>query len=113
MNMEIEPTTTSPSRSRSSRSSAPTTPQSFSATLTPFEPASSRVASSPPETAGGDFDNDKEEEEEEGGGDGDDVNDKDWEEPREDVMVRFCFSLLEVPFWLRCGILIFDEFDVL
>lgn len=93
MNMEIEPTTTSPSRSRSSRSSAPTTPQSFSATLTPFDPASSRVASSPPETAGGDYDDDigdeKDKDDDKEGGDGDDVRDKDWEEPREEVMVRF------------------------
>ncbi|EIM84752.1 uncharacterized protein STEHIDRAFT_122727 [Stereum hirsutum FP-91666 SS1] len=72
-------------------SSAPTTPHSLSATLTPFDPASSRVmstvASSPPDTSiAGDDDQSKddEEDEEKQGDDGDHANDADYEVPVDD-----------------------------
>lgn len=85
-------------------SSASTTPQSYSATLTPFDPdldlGSSRVmstvASSPPETTGSAYD-DKEEDEDDDddkkagkGGDGDDA---DYELPKDDIAVRSSFSI--------------------
>lgn len=79
-----------------SRSSASTTPQSHSATLTPFDldlncgssRVMSTVASSPPDTTV-DASEYKAEDEDEGG-DGDDANDPDYEVPRDgyDVTVR-------------------------
>lgn len=102
-NSVLEPARIPPPTTKSQMSSAPTTPHSLSATLTPFDPASSRVmstvASSPPDTsiAGDDDDDqgkdDEEDEEKQGDdGNGDDANDADYEVPvDDDVMVSFWF----------------------